>query len=326
LVINDTKVMPARITGVKEGTGAAIEALLLRALDAQRWEALLKPGKRVSNGTRVSFGDGTLIATQEADLGKGVRVLRFDGDGPTEEILERIGGAPLPPYIKSQTTDKSRYQTVYAVHYGSAAAPTAGLHFTEGLLQEAVDAGVHIARVTLHVGLGTFGGVDDGDIAEHKMHAEYCAVEASQAAIINEARRNGGRIVCVGTTSCRTLESRVGIDDFISKGDDLSQLRESHAGTDGVKSQGVDSSQLRESCVSTNGLVLPGAGFTDIFIYPGYEFKVMDAIITNFHLPESTLIMLVSAFAGRENVLRAYKEAVEREYRFFSFGDAMLVV
>ena len=287
LVINDTRVMPARFCGVKKNTGARIELLLLRRIDRNGWEALVRPGKRVKNGDVMIFGDGALTAGQEADLGDGVRFIRFAYEGVFEEILDSVGETPLPPYITEKLADGERYQTVYAANYGSAAAPTAGLHFTESILKEAAEKGIFVARVTLHVGLGTFRPVKNENIAEHIMHAEYYEVDAQQAEIIAAAKKAGGKIVCVGTTSCRTLETIADADGTYLAG---------------------------------------GRGSTDIFIYPGYEFKLTDALITNFHLPESTLLMLVSAFAGRENVLRAYAEAVKERYRFFSFGDAMLII
>jgi len=285
LVINDTKVIPARLFGVKDKTGAKIEAFLLRRLDDDRWEAALRPGKRVKDGDRIIFAE-KFSAAQEADPGGGARVLRFEYIGDFNALLNAYGDMPLPRYITRKLADKDRYQTVYAEHAGSAAAPTAGLHFTAGILAAAAAKGVSTARVTLHVGLGTFRPVKCENIEEHQMHSEYYTVDETQAEIINGAKRNGGRIIAVGTTSCRTLEARAG----------------------------------------ENGLIAPGAGFTDIFIYPGYTFKVTDALITNFHLPESTLIMLVSALAGRDSVLNAYRRAIDEGYRFYSFGDAMLVV
>ena len=285
LVINDTKVIPARLTGVKATTGARIELLLLKRAEEHRWEALVKPGKRIADGDRVEFGGGILSAVQEADLGDGVRLMRFEHDGSFEEILDSLGDVPLPPYIKKTLAEKNRYQTVYAKNPGSAAAPTAGFHFTEEILRAAENSGVRIARITLHVGLGTFRPVKCEEITRHKMHAEYYEIGEPQAKIITDVKKSGGKVVCVGTTSCRAVES----------------------------------------AADKNGSVRPGRGFTDIFIYPGYKFKITDALITNFHLPESTLLMLVSALAGRENILQAYSEAVKEKYRFFSFGDAMII-
>lgn len=286
LVINDTKVIPARLIGEKEGTGARIELLLLKRRENNIWETLVRPGKKARPGTRISFGGGILIGEILEIAEEGNRLVRFYYDGIFEEILDRLGQMPLPPYITHQLKDKNRYQTVYARHSGSAAAPTAGLHFTEGLLKTIEEKGVEIARVTLHVGLGTFRPVKAEEITEHHMHSEFYCIEKEAADKINKAKKDGCRVICVGTTSCRTIES----------------------------------------AADENGYLKAGSGWTDIFIYPGYEFKIMDCLITNFHLPESTLIMLVSALAGREEVLAAYGEAVKERYRFFSFGDAMLVV
>ena len=285
LVINDTKVIPARLIGHKLGTDAKIEVLLLKRKSDNVWETLVKPGKKMKEGAEVSFGDGLLKGTVVGVVDEGNRLIQFEYDGIFEEILDQLGQMPLPPYITHQLKDKSRYQTVYAKHDGSAAAPTAGLHFTQELLQEIQDMGVTIAHVTLHVGLGTFRPVKVDTIEEHHMHSEFYVVEEEEAKKINDTKKNGGRVICVGTTSCRTVES--------------------FAAEDGT---------MEES-----------AGWTNIFIYPGYRFKALDCLITNFHLPESTLIMLVSALAGREHVLAAYKEAVEQRYRFFSFGDAMFI-
>ncbi len=285
LVLNDTKVLPARLYGRREGTGGLVEILLLKRLSADTWETLVKPGKKCRPGARLVFGDGVLKAEVVDIVEEGNRRIRFEFEGIFEEILDRLGEMPLPPYITHKLEDKNRYQTVYARETGSAAAPTAGLHFTKELLDQIRAKGVKIATVTLHVGLGTFRPVKVEDVTEHHMHSEFYTVEESQAALINETKQNGGRIVCVGTTSCRTLESAAGED----------------------------------------GILKAGSGWTDIFIYPGYRFKLMDALITNFHLPESTLIMLVSAFAGKEKVMRAYEEAVRERYRFFSFGDAMFI-
>jgi S-adenosylmethionine:tRNA ribosyltransferase-isomerase len=284
LVMNDSRVLPARLLGHRP-TGGAIEVLLLRDLGNKRWECLCKPGRKMQVGNEVIFGDGELTATVVEVKEDGNRIVEFRYEGIFLEVLERLGKMPLPPYIKAELADQERYQTVYSREVGSAAAPTAGLHWTKELLEKARQMGVKTAFVTLHVGLGTFRPVKAEEITDHHMHAELCMISRETADILNETRRNGGRIVCVGTTSCRTLESLVNED-----------------GTFEEKSK-----------------------WTEIFIYPGYRFKAMDAIITNFHLPESTLVMLISAFAGRENVLRAYKEAVEEKYRFFSFGDAMYI-
>ncbi|WP_434311560.1 tRNA preQ1(34) S-adenosylmethionine ribosyltransferase-isomerase QueA [Hominifimenecus sp. rT4P-3] len=286
LVINNTKVIPARLMGVKEDTGAAIEVLLLKRLENDTWETLVKPGKKARPGAVISFGDGLLKGTVVDVLEEGNRKIQFSYQGIFEEILDQLGQMPLPPYITHRLADKNRYQTVYAKHDGSAAAPTAGLHFTKELLQQIREKGIEIAEVTLHVGLGTFRPVKVENIEEHHMHSEFYMVDEETAEKINRTRQNGGRVVAVGTTSCRTLES---------------------ASTE-------------------DGILHAGSGWTDIFIYPGYQFHVVDALITNFHLPKSTLVMLVSALAGRENVLKAYEEAVKERYRFFSFGDAMLVV
>ncbi|MFT4106198.1 MAG: tRNA preQ1(34) S-adenosylmethionine ribosyltransferase-isomerase QueA [Lacrimispora sp.] len=285
LVINDTKVIPARLFGVKEGTEAKIEILLLKRRENDIWETLVKPGKKAKVGTVISFGDGLLKGTVIDIAEEGNRLIQFSYEGIFEEILDRLGQMPLPPYITHQLQDKNRYQTVYAKHEGSAAAPTAGLHFTKELLEEIEGMGVSIARVTLHVGLGTFRPVKVEEIENHHMHSEFYVVEEEEAKKVNDAKKQGGRIICVGTTSCRTVES---------------------ASTE-------------------DGILKAGTGWTEIFIYPGYRFKVLDSLITNFHLPESTLVMLVSALAGRDAVLRAYNEAVQEKYRFFSFGDAMLI-
>lgn len=287
LVINDTKVIPARLIGEKVGTGAAIEVLLLKRLpdEKNRWEVLVKPGKKAKPGVKISFGDGKLIGEIVDIVDEGNRVIEFSFDGIFEEILDELGQMPLPPYITHKLEDKNRYQTVYAKHEGSAAAPTAGLHFTNELLGAIEAKGVKIARVTLHVGLGTFRPVKVDNILEHHMHSEFYMVTQEAADIINETKKNGGRVISVGTTSTRTLESVAGED----------------------------------------GIIPAKTGWTEIFIYPGYKFKVVDCLITNFHLPESTLVMLVSALAGRENVLNAYRQAVEEKYRFFSFGDAMFI-
>ena len=286
LVLNDTKVIPARLYGTKADTGAAVEILLLKRREADVWETLVRPGKKCRPGARLIFGDESLLQGEILTvLEDGNRLIRFFYTGIFEEILDRLGEMPLPPYITHKLQDRNRYQTVYAKHEGSAAAPTAGLHFTEMLLQEIRAVGVEIVPVTLHVGLVTFRPVKVDDVEAHHMHSEYYEITEEAAEKINQIRKDGGRVICVGTTSCRTLESA--------------------ADEDG---------RLRES-----------SGWTDIFIYPGYRFRIMDALITNFHLPESTLLMLVSAFAGKERILTAYEEAVRNRYRFFSFGDAMFI-
>lgn len=286
LVLNNTKVIPARLLGTKEDTGAAIELLLLKRREKDVWETLVKPGKKAKPGTHIVFGDGSLRAEVLEVAEEGNRLIRFTYEGIFEEVLDRLGEMPLPPYITHKLQDKNRYQTVYARYEGSAAAPTAGLHFTKELLQEIQEKGVEIVYVTLHVGLGTFRPVKEENILEHHMHSEYYQVTEEAAAAINRTKERGGRVICVGTTSCRTLESAA---------DDV-------------------------------GVVHAGCDNTEIFIYPGYQFKVLDCLITNFHLPESTLVMLVSALAGREHVLHAYEEAIAEKYRFFSFGDAMFIV
>ena len=286
LVINDTKVIPARLFGVKEDTQAKIEVLLLKRKENDIWETLVKPGKKAKPGTVISFGDGLLKGTVVDVVEDGNRLIQFSYEGIFEEILDQLGQMPLPPYITHQLKDKNRYQTVYAKHEGSAAAPTAGLHFTKELLKEIEDMGVTIAHVTLHVGLGTFRPVKVDNVLDHHMHSEFYVVEEEEAKKVNDAKKNGGRVICVGTTSCRTVESATGED----------------------------------------GILKAGSGWTDIFIYPGYRFKILDGLITNFHLPESTLVMLVSALAGREHVLHAYEEAIKEKYRFFSFGDATLII
>lgn len=285
LVINDTKVIPARLMGVKEDTGASIEVLLLKRKEEKVWETLVKPGKKARVGARISFGDGLLVGEVIDIVEEGNRLIRFEYDGIWEELLDKLGQMPLPPYITHKLKDRNRYQTVYAKHDGSAAAPTAGLHFTEELLVQLKEKGVEIAHVTLHVGLGTFRPVKTDNILEHHMHSEFYVVEQEEADKINAARQRGNRIISVGTTSTRTLES----------------------------------------VADENGFVRAASGWTDIFIYPGYKFKVVDCLITNFHLPESTLLMLVSAFSSRENMLHAYEVAVKEKYRFFSFGDAMFI-
>ena len=285
LVINDTKVIPARLIGAKEETGAKIEVLLLKRGAGDVWETLVKPGRKAKPGTRISFGDGLLTGEVVDIVDEGNRLIRFEYEGIFEEILDQLGQMPLPPYITHQLKDKDRYNTVYAEHSGSAAAPTAGLHFTPELLTEIQAKGVGIARVTLHVGLGTFRPVKVDDVENHHMHSEFYMISEEAADKINRAKENGGRVICVGTTSCRTIES----------------------------------------AADENGRLKACSGWTEIFIYPGYRFQILDGLITNFHLPESTLIMLVSALAGKEHVLTAYEEAVREKYRFFSFGDAMFI-
>lgn len=285
LVINDTKVIPARLIGVKEETGAKIEVLLLKRVEKDIWETLVKPGRKAKPGTKISFGDGLLTGAVMEIVDEGNRRIHFEYDGIFEEILDQLGQMPLPPYITHQLKEKERYNTVYASHEGSAAAPTAGLHFTPELLKEIEEKGIEIARVTLHVGLGTFRPVKVEDVEKHHMHAEFYMIDSEAAEKINRTKERGGRVICVGTTSCRTIES----------------------------------------AADENGYMKACSGWTDIFIYPGYRFKVLDCLITNFHLPESTLIMLVSALAGKEHVLAAYEEAVKEKYRFFSFGDAMFI-
>ena len=286
LVINDTKVIPARLYGHKEETGAVIEILLLKRRENDIWECLVKPGKKARPGAKITFGDGILKGEIIDVVDEGNRLIQFHYEGIFEEILDQLGEMPLPPYITHKLKDKNRYQTVYAKHEGSAAAPTAGLHFTKELLEQVKAKGVNIAHVTLHVGLGTFRPVKVDDVEQHHMHSEFYIVEEDQAKLINDTKKNGGRVIAVGTTSCRTLESATGED----------------------------------------GILKAGSGWTEIFIYPGYKFKMIDGLITNFHLPESTLVMLVSALAGKENIMHAYEVAVQERYRFFSFGDAMLIL
>lgn len=285
LVLNDTRVIPARLYGSKKESGGAIEFLLLHRFSTDEWEVALKPGRKAKIGAQFEFGGGKLCAEVLDILEGGNRRVRFTYDGLFENVLDELGEMPLPHYIKEKLQDKQRYQTVYSKHDGSAAAPTAGLHFTNELLNEIQKMGVKLAFLTLHVGLGTFRPVKVTDVTQHKMHSEYYTVSEETAKIVNETKANGGRVICVGTTSCRTVES---------------------------------------AC--ENGILMPKSAETDIFIYPGYNFKITDALITNFHLPKSTLVMLVSALAGKENILNAYRHAVEEEYRFFSFGDAMLIV
>ena len=286
LVLNNTKVIPARLIGAKEETGGKVEVLLLKRKQDNVWETLVKPGKKARPGARISFGDGKLVGEVIDVVDEGNRLVKFEYEGIFEEVLDELGQMPLPPYITHQLKDKNRYQTVYAKYDGSAAAPTAGLHFTKELLQQIKDMGVNIAYVTLHVGLGTFRPVKVDEITDHHMHSEFYQVDEEAAKKINRAKDSGHRVICVGTTSCRTIES----------------------------------------AADETGHLKPTSGWTEIFIYPGYKFKILDGLITNFHLPESTLIMLVSALAGREHVLAAYEEAVQERYRFFSFGDAMLIV
>lgn len=293
LVLNDTRVLPARLIGVKPDTGAKVELLLLHSLGDDRWEVLVKPGKKLREGAMIHFGpveSGSppkLAARIEEVKEMGGRIASFTYEGKFEDVLEQLGQMPLPPYIKAELADRERYQTVYARNPGSAAAPTAGLHFTDELLAAIRQKGVQVAHVTLHVGLGTFRPVATDRVEDHQMHAEYYSISEQTAALVNEARASGGRVVAVGTTSCRTLEA--------------------------------------SAAKFADGKLHKDEGWTDIFIYPGYEFRMVDALVTNFHLPKSTLVMLVSAFAGRERVMQAYQEAIDREYRFFSFGDAMFV-
>lgn len=286
LIMNDSRVLPARIYGVKDETNANVEFLLLNCIEGKKWEALAKPGKRAKIGTSFSFGDGLMHCKVIDILDDGNRILEFECEGSFYENLDKLGQMPLPPYIHEKLKDKERYQTVYSREIGSAAAPTAGLHFTKELMKKAQEKGVKIGFVTLHVGLGTFRPVKVDDVTKHKMHSEHYDMSEETAALINETHRNGGRVFCVGTTSCRTVES----------------------------------------VAKREGKIKASDGMTDIFIYPGFEFKAMDCLITNFHLPESTLIMLVSAFAGYDNIMNAYNTAVAEKYRFFSFGDAMLIV
>lgn len=286
LVVNDTKVIPARLYGHKEDTGAVIEILLLKRKENDVWECLVKPGKKARPGARIVFGEGLLVGEIIDVVEEGNRLIKFYYEGIFEEILDQLGEMPLPPYITHKLEDKNRYQTVYAKNEGSAAAPTAGLHFTQELLKKVQEKGVKIAHVTLHVGLGTFRPVKVEDVTNHHMHSEFYVVEEEQAQLINETKKNGGRVISVGTTSCRTLESATGDD----------------------------------------GILKAGSGWTEIFIYPGYKFKMIDGLITNFHLPESTLLMLVSALAGKDKIMAAYEEAVKERYRFFSFGDAMIII
>ena len=285
LILNNSRVLPARLLGQRLPGGGACEVLLLIDRGEKTWECLVRPGRKMRTGAKLSFGNGELTAEVVGELENGNRLVRFDYEGIFLEVLEQLGKMPLPPYIKAELQDRERYQTVYSKVVGSAAAPTAGLHFTPELLEKIAEKGVGIGYVTLHVGLGTFRPVKEDEITDHEMHSEYCTIPQETADLINQTKANGGRVICVGTTSCRTLESWANED----------------------------------------GTMEAKAGWTNIYIYPGYKFKVMDGLVTNFHLPESTLIMLVSAFAGRENVLEAYCEAVRERYRFFSFGDAMFL-
>ena len=287
LVLNNTKVIPARLYGVREGTGAMIEILLLKRKENNVWETLVKPGKKAKPGTKIIFGDGLLVGEVLEIVEEGNRLIQFTYEGVFEEILDQLGQMPLPPYITHELKDKNRYQTVYAKYEGSAAAPTAGLHFTPQLLEKVKEKGVEIAEVTLHVGLGTFRPVKVEDVTQHHMHSEFYEVTEEASYIIKNTKERGGRVICVGTTSCRTIES---------------------------------------AAARFDGDIKACSGWTDIFIYPGYQFRLLDGLITNFHLPESTLLMLVSALAGKERVLAAYEEAVKEKYRFFSFGDAMLII
>ena len=285
LILNNSRVLPARLLGQRLPGGGACEVLLLIDRGDKTWECLVRPGRKMRTGAKLSFGNGELTAEIVGELEGGNRLVRFDYEGIFLEVLEQLGKMPLPPYIKAELQDRERYQTVYSTVVGSAAAPTAGLHFTPELLEKITEKGVGIGYVTLHVGLGTFRPVKEDEITDHEMHSEYCVIPQETADLINRTKANGGRVICVGTTSCRTLESWANED----------------------------------------GTMEAKGGWTNIYIYPGYKFKVMDGLVTNFHLPESTLIMLVSAFAGRENVLEAYREAVKEQYRFFSFGDAMFL-
>lgn len=285
LVLNNTRVIPARLIGTKKNSLAKIELLLLKRIDNKKWEVLVKPARKLHIGDEIVFGNGILNAKLLEILDDGNRIVEFDYDGIFEEILDDLGEMPLPPYIKTKLKDRERYQTIYAKYNGSVAAPTAGLHFTSELLHQIKDKGINIASLTLHIGLGTFRPVKTDNVFEHKMHSEYFSLDNKNAKLINKTKRNGKKIICVGTTSCRTLES----------------------------------------CANENGFVDAKSGWTDIFIYPGYKFKIVDSLITNFHLPESTLIMLVSALCGKENIMNAYQKAVKNKYRFFSFGDAMFI-
>ena len=333
LVLNDSRVLPARLLGNRE-TGGAVELLLLRDLGDGTWDCLARPGKKAKVGSKIVFGKGELTAVVAGVADGGNRLVKFQCDGSFGEKLERLGKMPLPPYIREELEDSERYQTVYSKRQGSAAAPTAGLHFTDGLLARLRASGVELCYLTLHVGVGTFRPVKADLVEDHKMHAEYFTIPEETAQTINRAKKSGGRVIAVGTTSCRALEScaeRTNQETGFRE-----QGTENHGGENHVSSSSIPSipnSEFRipnspspDTCpLPPEPFVAPCSGFTDIFIYPGYEFKIIDGLITNFHLPESTLIMLVSAFAGRENVLRAYEEAIGERYRFFSFGDAMLI-
>ncbi len=309
LVLNNTKVIPARLFGEREGTKGKVEILLLKRKEKDVWETLVKPGKKARPGERILFGGGLLTGEVLEIAEEGNRLIQFTYQGIFEEVLDQLGQMPLPPYITHQLQDKNRYQTVYAKYDGSAAAPTAGLHFTPELLEEIRQKGVSIAEVTLHVGLGTFRPVKAEQVEEHHMHSEFYQIDEEAARLINETRQRGGRVICVGTTSCRTIESAA-----------QRLLKEKSP------AQEADGTPPEKSPVQEADVLQAGSGWTDIFIYPGYQFLVLDALITNFHLPESTLVMLVSALAGRDQVMHAYETAVRERYRFFSFGDAMLIL
>ena len=347
LVINDTKVIPARLLGIKEDTGAHVEILLLTRKTGDIWECLVRPGKKLKKGARAVFGDGSLKAEILDTVNEGNRLVRFEYDGIFEEVLDRLGEMPLPPYITHKLKDKDRYQTVYAKHEGSAAAPTAGLHFTKELLETIENRGINIARVTLHVGLGTFRPVKASTIEEHHMHSEFYIVTEETAELINRTMAEGHKVIAVGTTSTRTLESsavlnpeyirlcrEMGIDDADCRSDDV--LKCGSTQDDPIRnvidaSASSDSLAKKRFITDKNGKIVTkyilkaNSGWTGIFIYPGYEWRIIDELITNFHLPQSTLIMLVSALCGRQKILKAYREAVKERYRFFSFGDAMLI-
>ena len=322
LVINDTKVIPARLLGVKEETGAHVEVLLLRRREKDLWECLVRPGKKLREGAKVSFGAGLLRGEIMATVDDGNRLIQFSYEGIFEEVLDRLGEMPLPPYITHKLQDKNRYQTVYAVHEGSAAAPTAGLHFTKELLAEIEARGIRIARLTLHVGLGTFRPVKADTVEEHHMHSEFYLVPEETAALVNETMAAGGRIISVGTTSTRTLESAAVPNPAYQEA--LERLKSGNQTIQLQKRSQKDVLIDQDGKIIPEFLLAPKTGWTEIFIYPGYHWKLVDALITNFHLPQSTLVMLVSALAGREHVLAAYREAVRERYRFFSFGDACL--
>ena len=318
LVLNDTKVIPARLLGFKKDTGAHVEILLLNRKEADIWECLVRPGKKLKNGATAEFGDGLLEAEITDTLPDGNRLVKFKYDGIFEEVLDRLGEMPLPPYITHKLKDKNRYQTVYAVHEGSAAAPTAGLHFTNELLDEISQNGVKIAKLTLHVGLGTFRPVKAKTVEEHEMHSEFYHVSEETAELINSTLAQGKRVVSVGTTSTRTMESAAVLNPEYEK-----LIAE---GKEPLKFNGLSMIKLAEDNYVSKYVIKAGSNDTSIFIYPGYEWKIVEALSTNFHLPQSTLIMLVSALAGYEQVMNAYREAVRERYRFFSFGDAMLII